>query len=214
MKNNNYVFLGVGIAYIVVAIIQAAAKGSLSITLYFTIAVISLQLTLLEMIKSILRQNKKDLQLHENFRRDYASLLKKKVAAFERYSSLKNEVDMSRAEIEKLSDNTPLKKQKETQKILTKITNALSILQIIICCIQIILIPIKHVPNNLTTMKTINILTLLSFSFVFLSYFISSFDFERNQKLEGIRIEESTSNYYLDTIEIINREEEQKNKNA
>ena len=53
MKNSNFILLGVAVAYIVIAIIQGSADGTLSANIYVTVAFLSLELTILEAIKSI-----------------------------------------------------------------------------------------------------------------------------------------------------------------
>ena len=192
---------------------QATTKDSLSISLYFTIASIALELTLLEMIKIILRQRSEEIKFQENVKKNYSKLLERKIAAFNPYLSLKAVVDSCKFEKEKLPDNTVLEKQKKTQKMLTKITNILSVFQMIFCCVQIIITPLKLVPYNSTTMRIINVETLLSFAFVFISYFCSSFDFKRKQDSEMIDIETNTANYYLTVIEIMNDDKERESKN-
>lgn len=209
MKNSKYIFLGIGVSYIVVAIMQVTAKGPLSAALYFTVAFIALELTLLELIKSVLKRILDNIASMEMIKSEYIALLRRNICAFEKHPSLQKDIDAFNSKLDEQLSDTKLQKQKKHAIRLSKFINILSVCQIVFCCVQIIITPLKLIPYDLITTKTINVLTLLSFALVFLSYFLLTFDDDKKQRLEQIKIEKNVSEYYLDAVERINLENEQ-----
>ena len=209
MKNCRYIYLGLAVSYIVVAIIQATAKGALSAALYVTVAFVTLELTLFEIIKSVLKRILDNITSMEMIKSEYVSLLQRNICAFEKHPFLQKDIDEFNSKLDKQLSNTKPQKIKKRALHLSKFINVLSICQIVICCVQVIITPLKLIPYDLITTKTINVLTLLSFALVFISYFLSSFDDDKKQMLEQINIEKNVSEYYLDVVERINHENEQ-----
>lgn len=205
MNKGNYLFLGIGISYIVVAIIQACAHGVLGANIYVTVAFISLELTLLELIKSTTNAYCSNWEQYERTRNNYIGLLQRNISVFKPYSFFNDDTKVFEDKLQTVQNNNKTDKYRKRYCFLKKMVRCLTIVQIIFCSVQIIVTPLKIIPYDLFTTKTINVLSLLSFAFMFVSYFVSntsiSIDKEEQDKLA---IELNVSNYYLDKIESIN----------
>ena len=70
------------------------------------------------------------------------------------------------------------------------------------CTIQIMITPLKLIPYDKLTNELINVMTLVSFAFMFLSCFLSSIkDKQKNYQEERWRICENTCFEYLEILE-------------
>lgn len=205
MNKGNYLFLGIGISYIVIAIIQACAPGVLGANIYVTTAFISFELTLLEFIKSTTNAYCANFEQYEKTQNNYICLLQRNISVFKPYSFFDDYTKMLENKLQTVQVSNKMDKDRKRYYFLKKIVHYLTVIQIIFCSIQIIVTPLKIVPDGLITTKTINVLSLLSLAFMFVSYFISNANIlickEAKDKLE---IEMNISNYYLDKIESIN----------
>lgn len=205
MNKSNYLFLGIGISYIVIAIIQACVPGVLGANIYVTVAFVSFELTLLELIKSTTNICFSNIKRYEKTVDDYIGLLQRNITVFKPYSLFDNDTKMFEDKLQTVLGSNKKDKYKKIYYFLKKTVSCLTVFQIVFCSIQIIVSPLKIIPYDLITTKTINVLSLLSLAFMFVSYFIVnasiSIDKEEQDKLA---IEKNVSNYYLDKIESIN----------
>ena len=113
MNKGNYLFLGIGISYIVVAIIQATLPGVLSVNLYVTVAFISLELTLFELIKSVAQLFYRSIENYEKMRVDYINLLEKNIAAFKPFSILNTDTQALENKLQAIQNNGKMAKYKK-----------------------------------------------------------------------------------------------------
>lgn len=204
MNKGNYLFLGIGISYIVVAIIQATLPGVLSVNLYVTVAFISFELTLFELIKSVAQLFYRSIENYEKMRVDYINLLEKNIAAFKPFSILNTDTQALENKLQAIQNNGKMAKYKKRAQFLKKAIWGLTVLQIVLCCVQATVIPLKSIPNDLLTAKMINVLSLLSFAFLFISYFITNTSDAANRvATEKLDTEASISEHFINIIERI-----------
>ena len=205
LNKSNYLYLGIGISYIVIAIIQACIPGVLGANIYVTVAFVSFELTLLELIKSTTNAYCSNCEQYERTRNNYIGLLQRNIAVFKPYSFFDDDTKMFEDKLQTVQGSNKTDKYRKRYCFLKKMVSCLTVFQIVFCSIQIIVTPLKIIPYDLITTKTINVLSLLSFAFMFVSYFISSasnsIDKEEQDKSA---IELNVSNYYLDKIKSIN----------
>lgn len=88
---------------------------------------------------------------------------------------MNNEIKWLKDELTMLPNNDNLSKNNREIKYLRKIFSLMSCIQIIICTIQIMITPLKFILYDKLTNEAINIVTLVSFVFMFLSYFFQIF---------------------------------------
>ena len=203
-----HIYLGIAISYFILAIIQFQLPGTLSANLYVTIAFASLELSILQIIKSLLQCVKRNYREKHLLIKNYSDRLKRNIKLFEPYKSLDGYTQLFRS---KLKDLPEQDNHEAMIKKIDKLDFALTFFQIVFCTIQMTIMPLKIIPFDALTNKTINVLTIISFAFMFLSYYFTSDEKEKqNSMKERLSIEENLSNYYFDVIESINKETDQK----
>lgn len=214
MKNSNFILLGVAVAYIVIAIIQGSADGTLSANIYVTVSFLSLELTILEAIKSITNLLSNNIIMQYSINEKYVHNLYRSVVAFGEYSFLKETVAVCEEKLQAVKDNTKIKQATIRVEKINKLNRIIVALQIVFCTMQVIITPLKIIPYDTITNKTINVVTLITFALMFFVYFVTNYYDEENQSIkERISIEEEISSYYLDIIDKINSEKRQGDKN-
>ena len=207
MKNSNYIFLGVSISYFIITLIQLLSANALSANVYITVAWVSLELTLFELLKTIVNAYIASIKKHCNLCSEYLSLLKRNRDALKNNAEFTTLTQNYNTKIEDVQNDLKIKNSGKRIILAKSLLSALTVLQMVFCTVQFIIIPLKAIPYDALTNKTINILTLLSFSFMFLSYFISSLiQNGEQQQQEKLDIEKDISNHYLDIIETIGKQ--------
>lgn len=207
MKGKHF-YLGIAICYFIVAIIQFQMPGTLNANLYVTIAFVSLELSLLQILKSLVQTLKRNISEKHRLIKNYSDILKRNIKLFEPYKSLDGYTQLFRS---KLKDIPEQDNHEAMINKLDKLDFALTFFQLVFCTIQMIIMPLKIIPFDALTNKTINVLTIITFAFMFLSYYFTSDEKERRDSMkERLSIEENLSNYFFDVIESINKETEQK----
>ncbi len=198
MSRGNYFILGIAISYLIVAVIQFINPQTLGAAVYVTVSFVSFEFATIELIKSLINMIKENLNIGEKIINDEYERLKSTIASTEKYESLQNETLRCKSELENLEKiSTKFKnKNKRYIEISQKLYSVLSALQIIICMVQIIIIPLKLIPYDSLTNKTINVISLISFAMVFFSYFIINMNEEKYNSIYLRRdIEENSSSY-------------------
>ena len=115
---------------------------------------------------------------------------------------MNNEIKWLKDELTMLPNNDNLSKNNREIKYLRKIFSLMSCIQIIICTIQIMITPLKFILYDKLTNEAINIVTLVSFVFMFLSYFFSNlWDGHNVFQEERWHIYETTCSDYLKILE-------------
>lgn len=124
------------------------------------------------------------------------------INAYDKFNVLRNETELLKNELAMLPDNDSLVKNNRKIKYWEKILSIISCVQVTICTIQIMITPLKLIPYDNLTNELINAITLISFAFMFLSYFLSSIkDNQKNYQEERWRIYENTCFEYLEILE-------------
>lgn len=213
MSKGNYFILGIAISYLIVAFIQFINSQTLGAAVYITVSFVSFEFATIELIKSLINMIKENLNIGEKIINDEYERLKSTIASAEKFESLQNETLRCKSELENLEKiSTKFKnKNKRYIEISQKLYSVLSALQIIICMVQIIITPLKLIPYDLLTNKTINVISLISFAMVFFSYFIINMNEEKYNSICLRRdIEENSSSYYLKLMSEMSKEKEEK----
>lgn len=211
MSKGIYFFLGIAISYFIVAIIQWNIPGALSATVFVTVAFISLELTISETFKIILDGWLSNYKSMINVAKERLLEIENILPIIKKYPSLKEDVNKLQDEKAYITDIIQTKEQSKTVSIIEKSYSLLFALQIVICTIQIIITPLKLIPYDIITTKTINIVTLLTFSFMFLSYFISNIGKDSDERMRiKLLANKKTSEYYLNLLKQIHKEQEDK----
>ena len=215
MKKCNYIFLGIALSYIIIAVVQWSLESPLNASLYVTIAFVSLELTALEIIKTLANGLLYTIDYRAKLGKEYLQLLQKNKSVFEKHPALEEQTKAYESKIEEVQQKLQKKNCLNNASLVKRITSIITVFQIVFCTIQILLTPLKIIPYDTITSKTINSLTLLSFGLLFLSYFISAWINEgRNEMQEKLDVERNISIYYLDVIEKISNENTHNNEKS
>lgn len=211
LNKSNYILLGMAISYILIAVIQIRTDGLLPATLYVTVAFVSLEFTIFEMLKSTIGFLIYSLKMINTIGKLRMEFIDRSIKAYDKFNVSGNETKLLKNELAMLLDNDSLVKNNRKVKYWEKILSIISCAQITICTIQIIITPLKLIPYDNLTNKLINVITLISFAFMFLSYFLSSIKAEqKNYQEERWHIYETTCSNYLKILEQVASHNEQK----
>lgn len=202
LNKSNYILLGMAISYILIAVIQIRTDGLLPATLYVTVAFVSLEFTIFEMLKSTIGFLIYSLKMINTIGKVRTKFIDRSINAYDKFNVLRNETELLKNELAMLPDNDSLVKNNRKIKYWEKILSIISCVQVTICTIQIMITPLKLIPYDNLTNELINAITLISFAFMFLSYFLSSIkDNQKNYQEERWRIYENTCFEYLEILE-------------
>lgn len=189
---NKTIYLGIAAAYATLAIVQITRKDLLPSSLYTTVAFVSLELTVLEMLKTV-------AQLIETFhvkkitsRENAIKILKEYLNTFSRFQGLDAEIEENEKAIEKFSSEIKNLNKCISIKILHGTVKWLTIFQIIFCCVQVALSLTKAIPDTLSNERINNVVSLISFAALIASYFFKELREETlaafNEKQYGIEV--------------------------
>lgn len=203
----NYTLLALAVVYGIVAIMQLFADGIFSIRLYYSVAFISLLTTLCEFLKSstkwirLLEKERSDNILERQNRiKEHIAVFDKCPALFELTEAYKNSFE----DMSKYLDQKPERIHVKFLKFLDIEESILPFVEIFQILFVTIITPLKIVPNNLLTNKTISILSLLSVAFAFLSIYMNEVVSNMiDQAQEKRRNLFQTSDHYLNIIKRI-----------
>lgn len=204
MKRTEYLIIIVAIAFIVLAIIQWFRSDLLPMSLYMYIAWSSLQLTLLELIKTSTNHiliNKQRLRITAKRELDY---INREIEVFSNFKELEQEKSQRERFLIDLEKRLKESSNQKSIKIYKTTETVVTVLQVTILVVMFPLTMIKYVPTNLTTNKTIGILGLLSLAFLLISLGMTKM--EENNWLEEKNQEivlKHCSEYYLDLLDKI-----------
>ncbi len=203
MNRGNILYLGIALSYIVLAVIQWNAKAMLPIKIYYSIAVISNGLTILELIKTLLSNIKKNHNSLYKTTYDELNICDKHMVVFERLGVNIEEIQPYITYKSKLNDRIKrLKIQEKRIQYLAKFIELMSYFQILYACLTITTVSLKHIPDDLRTNKLIGALSLLSFAFIiFDSYIKHKYDTIYIDASSVINSTINTQNYYIDILE-------------
>ena len=211
MNKSNYILLGVAISYILIAIIQIRVDGLLPASLYVTVAFVSLEFTAFEMLKSMINSSIHSLQRINMITKSRTDFIERNIKIYDRFNILNNELAWLKDELKMLPNNDDLLKNHRKISRCKKILFIISCIQVIVCTIQIMITPLKFIPYDKLTNEVINVVTLISFAFMFLSYFFSNlWDGNDDFQEERWHVYETTCSDYLKILEKVASDDENK----
>lgn len=203
----NHTLLALAIVYGIVAIIQIIAPEILAIRLYFSVAFISLSTTLCEAIKSSINWICTIKTTATAIAIDGTKTIGKDIELIKQYPFLAELKERLQAEYDDLSKYLKPGEETAHDKRLRKIDSIIPFIEIFDILLFAIITPLKIVPNDLLTNKIINIMSLLSVAFAFLSIYISD---NISSRLEYYKEKSRTycqiSDFYLDIIKKISED--------
>ena len=208
MNKGNYLYLGIAASLFVIAIIQYTMERMLPISLYDSIAWVSLELAILELIKTVYTQIHTQRARRIKITQDEIDLCNKHISVMSKFETLKEDAKYYINFRESLMDIMEKLKKDKSVKQMGKVVNAISIAQIVFAFIMVTITSLKNVPNNFASNKTIGILSVLAFAFLILSYFFKNsidpiyFELDYSSR-DTIRL----GNYYLDMLDKIAKKE-------
>lgn len=203
MSKGNYFFLGIAISYLIVAIVQFNIDGVISASVFVTVAFVSFELTVLEAIKiasdNFVKANKSIIKVAKERCLEIENIL----SIIEKCPVLEEETYKLQNEKTYMIDIIKTKEQSKIIGFLKKLYSKLLALQIVICMVQIIVTPLKIIPYDIITTKTLNIVTLFTFSAMFFSYFLSSIGNDIDERMQiKWSTNQKTSEYYLNILKL------------
>ncbi len=175
LNKNNYILLGMAISYMLIAIIQVRIDGLLPAAVYVTIAFVSLEFTLFEMTKSMIGYSINIMKKMNMNLKLQAEIIEKSMKIYNKFGGFDNEIQTMKNELKILLQSDKSTVNNIQIKRLEKIRYVISCIQVIICTVQIMIAPLKVIPYDKLTNKVINVITIISFAFMFLSYFFEDF---------------------------------------
>lgn len=209
MVNGNIFILGISISYFAVAIIQAIVPGTLSAALYVTVSFVSLELSILELIKICINSLIRNYRIRKQITAGNCAQLHRTIINIEKYKTLYDVASELRLESKESTHKHQELKKDRIYKRLEQVCPIISSVQIILCVLQIVITPLKLIPYNLLTTKVINVCSLMSLAIVFFSYYISSWSEDTIRTiLSQQQTSENMASFYLTLIENINQAQE------
>ena len=209
MVNGNIFILGISISYFAVAIIQAIVPGTLSAALYVTVSFVSLELSILELIKICINSLIRNYRIRKQITAGNCAQLHRTIINIEKYKTLYDVVSILRLELKESAHKHQELKKDRIYKRLEQVCSIISSVQIILCVLQIVITPLKLIPYDLLTTKVINVCSLMSLAIVFFSYCISSWSEDTIRTiLSQQQTSENMASFYLTLIENINQAQE------
>lgn len=206
-SKGNYCFLGVAIAYFIIAGLQWHAEGLLPEWLYVMIAFASLSISAFEALKVTVKCYECSCIKYIEIKEHYNMQAQKHIKIFKTYKSLSKENYEYESLLISDKDRESIKKYKKNVDFANQLLEIISCLEIIFVTVMILITPLKIVPYDLITTKTINVVTIIAFGVVFLTGFINNIYDETRDKMESLlTIEDNNMNYYLGIIEKISSE--------
>ncbi len=202
MNKGNYLFLGIAAGYVAIAIIQWCAPGLLPISLYISVAWVSLTITILELVKTIFQYMQAIHARQIKITQGELYLCDKHIRVMGRFDTLKAEVEQHTDFRTAISEKAKkLGENKSIQK-LGKMIDVISVAQIVTACVMVAVTSLKRIPNDLANNKLVGILSLLAFAFLMLTYFVKgSIEPLLKESELTIRNADMLENYYLDMLD-------------
>lgn len=210
IKGNNLI-LGLAVSYIIIAIIEIVTPGNLGASVYVTVAFVSLELSALELLKTIIESIEKYLNSRKKLIDGKVIQLQNTIEIIKNYDNLHEKAKECENELEKLKEAVTKNNKYNYIRLFNNIYSVTAVIQSIVCVIQIMITPLKIIPYDALTNNVINICGLVSFAMLFFSCYVTNFASERiNLMLLEQETKDRISSYYLNLIEEINHEKDEK----
>lgn len=202
MNKQSYLYIGIACSIATLAIIQCVIPEMLPINLYIDISWISLELTMLEVLKSTIQAYLKSKKRIADVVNSEINNCNRLLAVFKnspelsydykRYTEMKANLTIQLDKINK----------RKRDKNLIRIEKVVTLFQVIVCFVQFPLMLVKKIPNDLQSNKLVGVLGLISFALLIVSYFISfRSEDDMNYIDEKIRTSNDFNEYYISLFE-------------
>lgn len=196
MKNTNYIYLGIGISYALLATFVLFLGNSLPLIVYFTVASVSLDLTFFEFHKTVIRIKLSIYDIKFKITADYISMFREECRLYENHGNLNTEMNYAKRRYDEEYEIYNKLTSSKLVPVLRKLDCILSILQVTIGCALSIVIPAFYNAEQVKMEKMINVFSLFSFSLMFFSYFLNytanvHIAYEKNRIDGEMKIKES-----------------------
>ena len=208
MSSGNVLYLGIAASYFAIAIIQWRVPDLLPASLYVSVAFVSLNLTIMELIKTIFQYMKAIHVRQIELTQDELTLCSKHIEVLSKFAQLKGETDKYAEYLSSLEITKKKLHEDKTIQRFERVISSLSDFQVVFSCIIVAMTSLKIIPNDLASNKLIGVLSLTSFAFFAFSFYM------RNKCEMTLNMPEITSknanslkNYYLDMIKRITPDE-------
>ena len=173
MNRTDYLYIGIVVYFISLALIQFTIPDMLPASLYISIAWISIELTLIELMKTIMNHIIINRRRIQNYSQSELELRNRLSNLLKDNYELKDLYEENHKFIQSITNKLNKYSNSKMTATLNRIIILLSIIQTIVCSVQFSLMLVKKIPTTIYTNKIISVLSLLSFAFLLLSLFIT-----------------------------------------
>lgn len=173
MNRTDYLYIGIVVSFISLALIQFTIPDMLPASLYISIAWISIELTLIELMKTIMNHIIINRRRIQNYSQSELELRNRLSNLLKDNYELKDLYEENHKFIQSITNKLNEYSNSKMTATLNRIIILLSIIQTIVCSVQFSLMLVKKIPTTIYTNKIISVLSLLSFAFLLLSLFIT-----------------------------------------
>lgn len=194
MKKVNPYLLGICVAYFILGIKQIFSSGILSYKIYFIVSVVSLSISLAELLKI----------LYKSINQDYLEI-EKLISLYDMcYDRLKNDIKQNNLLLDLENRKKSFESSKKKRCLICKISELVIVISYMNSICAIILIPWLNISNNLLTNKINSAATLFCFALMFFTNLLNEYidktrtDFE----IEKLEIIKKFNGIYTKKLEI------------
>lgn len=182
MKKVNPYLLGICVAYFILGIKQIFSSGILSYKIYFMVSVVSLSISLAELLKI----------LYKSINQDYLEI-EELISLYDMcYDRLKNDIKQNMLLLDLDNRKKSFESSKKKRCLICKISELVIVISYMNSICAMILIPWLNISNNLLINKINGVATLFCFALMFFTNLLNEYidktrtDFEI-EKLEIIK---------------------------
>lgn len=194
MKKVNPYLLGICVAYFILGIKQIFSSGILSYKIYFIVSVVSLSISLAELLKI----------LYKSINQDYLEI-EELISLYDMcYDRLKNDIKQNMLLLDLENRKKSFESSKKKRCLICKISELVIVISYMNSICAMILIPWLNISNNLLTNKINSAATLFCFALMFFTNLLNEYidktrtDFE----IEKQEIIKNLNGIYTKKLEI------------
>lgn len=205
MKDKSrFIFFGAAVAILVLLNLKDCLDQSTSTKLYYIIALVSFELSFLEMLRSLIKITNR-ITFYRNYSSSiYKKYIIKKMNVFKKVSFLKSEINDCKQLLKDEEERINISKNYRMMRWFNIIETIIEVIQILATTIIMIVVPFMPLPEETKINGMINTFTLGAFACTFFSYFNSRYDnIYENIDVDKVELMVDTSSEYLDIIDKI-----------
>ena len=213
MFGKNIFLLALAIVYVILAIVQANINGLFEAKFYHSIVFISFIVTSAELIRGLAKDIILYLREYNKTGESEIMLAKQHLYVFQEYHFLESETKYFQTISEQKQNLSEEKKDRKFINFFSNFDTIVSFIEVLLVVAVLLIFPLFNPPDSLNNRIILNVVSLITLAFAFISIFCNEFIAEDlKQSKEKIKYEIIHSNYYLDIIKKISMY--QKNNNA